>query len=305
MSRRLIAQNHGWWKRPPAQVNADIQSWLDELMPKRDLPALIQNPRVPTFDSMPDGRIDLAPENSGDKIRIDDGARRRHALLHKALLDALTASQHSLTQATDLTETINPVLQALGDRIEDTQPEAFVVYSKALRRDMKARLSPDSFKSPLSERQIDALDVYMDADAVFILQDDWLSAVERAIYDRRFGPVSAEKEELRDLIAAARGLATEAAQDILDTSIANIPDNAPVENPDRQSAGQTVSNFLRKAFGWGVENAEKVEKLEKGAKASYGLIKMIYKAYLKVKDKFPDLAPLIEQIQKWIDKGQS
>jgi hypothetical protein len=36
MSRRLVTQDDDWWNREPAEVNAEIQSWLDELTPDKE-----------------------------------------------------------------------------------------------------------------------------------------------------------------------------------------------------------------------------------------------------------------------------
>ncbi len=316
MARRLIEADEEFWKRgeqDPAFVNAQLGKWRAELLKQaeqeRAIPPgaideqiLEQNPRVPQFGESADGRIDIVPVLRGD---TGQGLARRHALMRDCLIAALEASAPDKTQAVQIADVLMRLLQALSDRPETMQAEAYVLFSKAMRREFKDHLSPASSKPPLAEAQIEALDRTMDADAMLVALDDRMSQCEQAIYERRFEPVAIEREELRQLIDGVKqsGVSTEAAEVVLETALANTPVDAKPSDPDLRTIRQIAGNFLR-SFGRKISNI---------ASASGKVVKAVWKPALdfagwisahatELKAQFPNLGSVIDFVVKWLNQ---
>lgn len=235
---------------------------------------LEQNTGAPVFEENEDGRIGIDKKASPGKLHDDEEACRRHSLVRLTLAKALDVSHIDRTQCYKIGDSIDKALASLGEHPTLTDATAYLVYSKAIRRQMKDLLSGQSIKPPLSEDQVDRLQEWMDADAAFISFDEWLAKIENAIYERRFGPVAAERETLAEMIEAVRdsGTASQDAQDILDASIDSLPDKLDPHDSDAKLATETNSNFWRQfgrtlSSGWtrGKEIAPKLWNLAQWA----------------------------------------
>lgn len=308
MARRLLEADEDFWKRgeeDPAFVNAQIGAWLEELAPKIGESDFDQNPQVPRFDDAPDGHIGLASQHL-EAIGPDaDGFDRRHALTRKTLIAALDASAPSKTQAVEIAETLRDLIEALSASPQTIQPESYVVFSKALRREMKDHLSPETSKPPLAEGQIEALERWMDADAIMLALHDQLAQAEKAVYERRFAPVAIEREALAGLIDGIRqsGLPAPEADRVLAASIEAIPAGASTESPDLRVAEQIAENFIRRV-GRKVWNGVKATG-SFGAKAwkpAAAFFDWMAAHGAALKSQFPALASVIDFIIKWTSK---
>ncbi|MDH7973995.1 RelA/SpoT family protein [Sphingomonas sp. AR_OL41] len=269
-----------------------------------DSTSLAQNPRVPIFIESPDGRI--APGVQITRVGGGDpeGFARRHALVRESLLGALNASSRGKTQAIEIADTIRKALRALGNKPDLMQSEKYIVYSKSLRREMKYHSSLDSSKPPLSERQRSSLFEWLDADTALVALDDGLSVCEDAIYQRRFGPVQVERNQLRSLLDEIKksGIATSESLDILTASVSNLPEDSNQSESDLKISGHIVANFFR-AFG---RSASKIwASGTKIAKESWHPgIKFIHWINGHADDlivQFPTLKPIIEFLSKWFN----
>jgi hypothetical protein len=112
MYRRLVAQEDDWWERAPAQVNADIQSWLDELTP----PAIAepQSDFGLIFRQRANDVFEVDPLAGTDETLDTPEARDRHGHLRDTLSEALQlASGHN--QASSLAPRFEKWLDFLRD----------------------------------------------------------------------------------------------------------------------------------------------------------------------------------------------
>lgn len=264
-----------------------------------------QNPRAPNFVGQEDWKIDVADHARG-QIELDsDGAERRHSLVKETLIEVMNYSMHDKTQATEISHIISKVLSCLGESSENTQPENYIVYSKALRREMRDHLSDSSSKPPFSEKQLESLECWLDADAIYIGLDDRLSVAEKAIYERRFGPAAIERKQLRKLIEKIKvsGVATNAAEDLLSTVLENAEDQSALSETELQVAGHAVENFLR-AFGRQIWDSGKLAGnfVRGNFRHFLSFCSWIANHAADLKQQFPVLAPVIDFIKRWLSK---
>jgi hypothetical protein len=112
MSRRLIAQDDDWWKREPAVVNADIQSWLDELTPLAE--AEPQSDLGLIFRQRADELFEVDQFAGSDEALVTPEARDRHEHLRDTLNEAVSlAAGHN--QASSLAPRFEKWLDLLGN----------------------------------------------------------------------------------------------------------------------------------------------------------------------------------------------
>jgi hypothetical protein len=214
----------------------------------------------------------------------------------------LEASAHSETQSVAIGETINEALDALGTRPATMKAEAYVVYSKAIRREMKELLGGKSLLPPLSERQVGALEKWLDADAVLIAMDDWLGKVEHAVYERRFGPVSVERETLWELLEAIKStqIVDKPAEAALKTVVENVPETAGPTDPETKTAAESQANLIR-GVGRKLHQAWKFG--EKIGPRTWRFVQYLAERHEQLKKKMPWLSELWDFIHDFAGKN--
>ena len=100
----IVARADGWWNRPPAAVNADINAKVEELS-RPALPTdheLVQNPLAINFQPTENGQVALGTTRDPAKLDTSESARARHAEVLAEANKALEESRLDRTQATDL-----------------------------------------------------------------------------------------------------------------------------------------------------------------------------------------------------------
>ncbi|MBU6266901.1 MAG: hypothetical protein KGN34_05120 [Sphingomonadales bacterium] len=306
---QMLSLRDGQWellqmREDAAQLNSQIQWWIDAALRVPSEAEFSQNPLVPQFDESANGQMGPAVQHLAIAGPDHDGFVRRHQLTRQTLCRAIEASASGLTQATGIGDTLGEAINALGHTPEEMQPESYVVYSKALRREIKDHLSPESFKPPLSEKQLEKLEVWIDADAIMLALHDGLAASEKAVYERRFGPVTAERDNIVALIDGIRhsGLPTREADRLLGASIAAVPLGAGPDNPELRTAEQVAENFVRRTGRKVWTGVQASGRFVKGAWGPGGkFLAWVVNHQATLIEQYPALAPVIRFIAKWVD----
>ncbi len=86
MHQRLLAQTDDWWKREPKIVNAEIQSWLDELTPP--IEPETQSDFGLIFHQTPSGAYEVDQFSGADEVLKTPEACDRHEQARETLRDA-------------------------------------------------------------------------------------------------------------------------------------------------------------------------------------------------------------------------
>ena len=249
ISNRLIAATNDWWKRPPAEVNADIKAWLTELTPpaEPDEADFTQNSRALTFGADAGGRIGLAPDLSANRLLDDGDAKDRHAEVLREAQAVQAASQHGQTQATDLDQPTRDFIEALGESLVKTKPSWLVARGEKLRRMRAQRQNGTSLAPPLSERQAEAIDALITALDIMVGLDPYLLSIRQASYDPDSPRGTGDPVAIRLVIdhALAIKVARADAHDALADAVANVPADAAPDDRRRLTLWADFKNFIQ------------------------------------------------------------
>ena len=217
---------------------------------------------VVNFTIDEDGQVALAPEPLPNGLQSDQDSRDNHAELRRLLQNGLDASQPGLTQATDVANSAEPCLDALGLSVEEVKPRLLVLRGRELVRQIESRLNEFSMLPPLSQAQQDAFLPWKDAFEMFVALDPRLSSLWNARFDAAdetltTGQVRLIADAIREL-----GVARDEAVEIVESSVAGVEPGADEADPARRTASEIAKNVFR-AMGRayrGVENAIKTSE---------------------------------------------
>jgi hypothetical protein len=132
MYRRLVAQNDDWWQRKPAEVHAEIQSWLDELTPDKEEAQLETIRTRLAIGIKPDFS---APEAESARVAIKKSIASARPILHDLLPAQIghnnPPEDEQIESSTQTLPSIGDIIRfdSLFERVEETvdHPEPDVV----------------------------------------------------------------------------------------------------------------------------------------------------------------------------------
>jgi hypothetical protein len=247
---RLINATDKWWKREPSLVNAEVQGWLNELMPPSAKPEesdFAQNPLALNFFTDANEQIGLAPDATANRLFHDAEAQDRHAEVLRAAIALQAASQHGQTQATDISQPTKDFIEALGDKISAAKPSWLVARGETLRRMRLQRQNDTSLAPPLSDLQAMAIDSLIGALDIMVGLDPYLLRIRQASYDAGISRGTGDPVAIRLVIDHALEIkvARADAHDALADAVANVPADAAPDDRRRLTLWADFKNFIQ------------------------------------------------------------
>ncbi|MCK0128049.1 hypothetical protein [Erythrobacter sp. F6033] len=268
----LVKHGSAWWKREPAEVNAEIKTFVDSLR-KPNVPSdeeLEQNPRAFTFSLDSEGRTELDEDVLPNGLQGDADERDNHSEILRLIENAVLATAGD-TNAKDMAEPTDLLKEAVGETVEALRPRLFVLRAREIIRQVNERESGESMNPQLSEKQRDA---YLPLVAALAMIAEFSPKLAQLWHGKLGQTGEPLTREMLDLIAEAfrnSRQTTDLAQAIIEASNAQVAPDAPDDDPARIAASETSRNVVRKMGG-------AVKKAGDGARSIENIAKLTDRA---------------------------
>lgn len=263
--RWIVKQEAEWWSREPAEVNAEISEFVNDLRqpdtigPSFLTPAeLEQNQRAISFTAESNGQVGLATDRDEESVDHSHAAQERHAEAREEARNALEACRPNVTQATDIEGPLERYLDALGGDTHGISPALLIARGEKLRRLIGTRKDEFGSAIPFSEAQAGCLEDWLTAHNLLVGLDPYLSDIERKARGPDAVPTVLDLDALRAVIQSAQAADipnAEASQALTDIA-ENVPANAAPTDRRLIQATEAMKNFIRgvgavvKKHGW-------------------------------------------------------
>lgn len=284
--RWIVEQGDDWWKREPAEVNAEITQFVDGLRkPKAKPPTeaeLAQNPRAFTFALDSEGRSDLDEETLPNGLQGDADERDNHSEILR-LIDAALQATASDTNAKEIAGPTERLKEAVGASIEELRPRWFVLRARDLIRWVEESKSDDMRIASLSLAQSNA---YLPLVAALRMIAEFSPKLAELWHGKLGQTGTPLTREMLDMIAEAlrtSGQTTALAQSVIEASNSQVAPDAPEDDPARIAASETSRNAFRKMGG----TLKKAGEGAKGAENIISLVERLYKIGKAIGDRLP------------------
>lgn len=264
--RWIVQQDDDWWKREPAEINAEITEFVDGLRKPQNAPdpalpsdaELEQNRRAIAFDALPNGQVGLRINRNADEVDHSEAAQERHTEALEEARAALEASRSNVTQATDVERPLERYLAALGEDTHGVSHALLISRGEKLRRIIASREDDFGSAVPFTETQAAALEDWLTAHNLLVGLDPFLAGVQRTARGPDAVPTVLDLEALKAVIGSvkAQDIPDEEASQALDDLADNVPDDAKADDRRLAQATEGLKNFIRgigslvKKHGW-------------------------------------------------------
>lgn len=248
IGHRLSIASSKFWGRNFPEIATEILGWIDALRPPAPLPES-QNRIAPTFESEPNGRVDLAVDPDASRALIGEEAADQHAEARFAVECAIAACRGNAAAA--IREKLERYREALGDVPGAIRPGLLVQRGEALRQELQLRQrggAADSDLPPLLDTALLDVKAVVTAHNMLVELNAPLAARDRAILGPDAVQAQISREDAQAVIESASeaGVLTPAARDVLETAAELAPPEADPQNRLSRMLTETIRNFGRK-----------------------------------------------------------